>query len=201
MQEASAKVLLKSWVKKQVQRSGWKMSCQGEGKTLQTAHKWHRTGEERAWRCFEQKALERVMAAVLWIDWSLTCFMVKAQGNIGLRKVLLSCIHSGGFDFLVKGLQRPFKWQFGDMYNYYSPCTIPPSKLSKKYCWLKVHMKFLWNICRGNVFSSWEWIEIFFITKWKAFRFGSYLLGLGIFFFFLLLPITFLGFFWLWVSK
>lgn len=64
---------------------------------------------------------------------------------------MLSCIHSWGFDFLVKGLQRRFKWQFGDMYNYYSPCTIPPLKLSKKIQLVKssyeISVKYLQSRC------------------------------------------------------
>lgn len=92
-----------------------------------------RTVEERAWRCFEQKVLERVMAAVSWIGWGSTCFMVKAQGSTGLEKVL-SCIH---FEGSLTGLflYKEHKYLSNgslETCNYYSVCTRPPSILSGK---------------------------------------------------------------------
>lgn len=90
-QEASAKGVLESWVKKQVKRSELEDELSRWGQNAWNGlQRGKRTGEERSWRCFEQKVLGRVMTAVSWIDWDSMCFMVTGQSNTGLEKVLLS---------------------------------------------------------------------------------------------------------------
>lgn len=126
------------------------------------------TSEEVAWRCFEQKGLGWAEVAVSWIDRGLKHFMVKAQGNTGLEKVLLSCMRSeGSLTGLPSFKEYEYLWN-GSLETGIT--TIQPvlnllQNSDKDERWQKVHTKFPWNIFTAKVCFSWEGIDKFFHHK------------------------------------